>query len=36
MIELPLPQRVGKTAGGGWGYLFTRMHMALKGWFGRK
>jgi len=36
MVELPLPQRVEKTAGGGWGCFFTMMYMALKGWLGRK
>jgi hypothetical protein len=35
MAELPLPQRVGKTAGG-WGFFFTRMHVALKEWLERK
>ena len=36
MTELPLPQRVRKNAGGGCDCLFTVIHMALKGWFGRK
>jgi len=30
ITELSLPQRVGKTAGEGWGCLFTGMHMAFK------
>jgi len=32
MTELPLPQRVGKTVGGGWGYFFIGMHITLNGW----
>ena len=35
MAELPLPQRVGKTAGGGV-VFFTGMHVALKEWLERK
>ena len=35
MTKLPLPQRVGKTVGGGWGCLFIMIHLALKGWLGR-
>jgi len=35
MAKLPLPQRVAKTVGG-WGCLFIGMHLALKGWLGRK
>lgn len=36
MAKLPLPQGVGKTVRGGWGCLFIGMHLALKGWMGRK
>jgi len=32
----PLPQRVARVAGEGWGCLFTGMHLALNGWLGRK
>jgi len=35
MAKLSLPQRVAKTVGG-WGCLFISMHLALKGWLGRK
>ena len=34
--RVALPQRVGKTVGGEWGCLFIGMHLALKGWLGRK
>jgi len=36
MLELPLSQRVAKTARKGWSCLFIGMHLALKGWFERK
>uniref|UniRef100_B9N021 Uncharacterized protein n=1 Tax=Populus trichocarpa TaxID=3694 RepID=B9N021_POPTR len=36
MSELPLLQRVAKTARKGWSCLFIGMHLALKGWLGRK
>jgi hypothetical protein len=31
-----LPHRFARTAGEGWGCLLTGMHLALKGWLGRK
>jgi len=36
MAGRPLPQRVAKTTGRGWGYLFIGMYLALNGWLGRK
>jgi hypothetical protein len=36
MTELPLRQRVARTAGERWGCLFIGMHLALKGWLRRK
>jgi hypothetical protein len=36
MAELPLPQRVARTIGERQDCLFTGMHLALKGWLGRK
>jgi len=36
MTAQPLPQRVARAAEEGWSYLFTGMHLALKGWMRRK